>query len=88
MVSELMPVQKTGSMRMGLNPCCRGIWSRSILLELATGAGKTVLILVVVEYGLGETDTYEVFTTKSLNPCCRGIWSRRYSLLNLLMPVS
>ena len=34
-----------------LNPCCRGIWSRRV--EGDTIVTDTVLILVVVEYGLG-----------------------------------
>ena len=35
-----------------LNPCCRGIWSRSWFLE-DKELNRGVLILVVVEYGLG-----------------------------------
>ena len=37
----------------GLNPCCRGIWSRSLQQEVSIKL-LGVLILVVVEYGLGE----------------------------------
>ena len=36
---------------MSLNPCCRGIWSRSSSAP-KLGVPRWVLILVVVEYGL------------------------------------
>ena len=38
---------------------------------------KQVLILVVMEYGLGEVKFPLVLTQlQRLNPCCNGIWSR------------
>mgnify|MGYP007069961432 CR=1 FL=1 len=38
-----------------------------------------VLILIVVEYGLGDRERYIVkgFSGSGLNPYCSGIWSRR-----------
>ena len=35
-----------------------------------------VLILVVVEYGLGVLKKNEEINRLGLNPCCGGIWSR------------
>ncbi len=37
---------------------------------------ETVLILVVVEYGLGEAKRLKQISFPCLNPCCGGIWSR------------
>ncbi len=59
---------------MCLNPCCSGIWSETSYNEHIRNKSETVLILVVVEYGLRHKDTY-VTTIKCLNPCCSGIWS-------------
>ena len=38
--------------KVGLNPCCSGIWSRTRAKNM-TFTKYVVLILVVVEYGLG-----------------------------------
>ena len=35
-----------------LNPCCNGIWSQTYCVHRTTNGHKTVLILVVMEYGL------------------------------------
>ena len=39
----------------------------------------SVLILIVVEYGLGEMENYDrvMIRLDRLNPYCSGIWSRR-----------
>ena len=49
-----------------LNPCFNGIWSRTHRYRDDSGCVKNVLILVLMEYGLGpgdlqvvETDEYE-----------------------------
>ena len=45
------------------------------------GEAKKVLILIVVEYGLGDPSLLGlIFTDASLNPYCSGIWSRRRGL--------
>ena len=41
------------SVRMRLNPCCNGIWSRTIHSTVPPSK-VVVLILVVMEYGLGH----------------------------------
>ena len=41
----------------------------------------TVLILIVLEYGLGALSKYVTFFVySSLNPYCAGIWSRSQGL--------
>ncbi len=48
---------------------------------------EEVLILVLVEYGLGATEMQSnVDTVKSLNPCFGGIWSRRVNFVYLCEP--
>ena len=37
-----------------LNPYCSGIWSRSCWCQLLHLLFQVVLILIVVEYGLGD----------------------------------
>ena len=60
-----------------LNPCCRGIWSRSYIAS--DGTPIKVLILVVVEYGLeAPEELLAMQILQCLNPCCRGIWSRSF----------
>ena len=61
------------AMRVGLNPCCNGIWSQTYLVMSRTLA--SVLILVVMEYGLRQ-DYLVMSRTLGLNPCCNGIWSQ------------
>ena len=39
-----------------LNPCCNGIWSRTATKDMICTAASGVLILVVMEYGLGQKD--------------------------------
>ena len=60
---------------MRLNPCCSGIWSRTSVIYWDNDT-KQVLILVVVEYGLGLQNGKSNQHHSSLNPCCSGIWSR------------
>ena len=53
MVSEQQRLWANILGKARLNPCCGGIWSRSIMYHCYYII-LTVLILVVVEYGLGE----------------------------------
>ena len=41
------------------------------------GAGRIVLILVVMEYTQWDKEIMEKIILKSLNPCCNGIYSMR-----------
>ena len=45
---------------LSLNPCCSGRWSRRSVLMFCLKKCR-VLILVVVEDGLGEYDPYEAW---------------------------
>ena len=50
-----------------LNPYCSGIWSRSHIV-VCVGRIKLVLILIVVEYGLGvfiQVDSNDIPNVKS-----------------------
>ena len=47
----LRPEGNTNEELIGLNPCCNGIWSQT-LLRLQWQQVHWVLILVVMEYGL------------------------------------
>ena len=68
-----------------LNPYCSGIWSRSIAQKCWKLMYQNVLILIVVEYGLGEVDELpNGLTSASLNPYCSGIWSRSRTLKRLM----
>ena len=61
-----------------LNPCFSGRWSRSSPLNLTIMELYLVLILVLVEDGLGDDVINNgVATEWSLNPCFSGRWSRR-----------
>ena len=62
-----------------LNPCFNGIWSRTLNVRDAKAAMPgCVLILVLMEYGLGLPSTLYIWSKsmRSLNPCFNGIWSR------------
>ena len=78
MVSESAANMLADMIDVSLNPCFSGGWSRRLTWLSAGFAG--VLILVLVEDGLGEifyvmnTDIY----SDSLNPCFSGGWSRRW----------
>ena len=62
-----------------LNPYYAGIWSRRSLEKKRLEAQALwVLILIMLEYGLGErVKTYQPNSGKGLNPYYAGIWSRR-----------
>ena len=61
-----------------LNPCFSGGWSRSGLHLQDDNSRWKVLILVLVEDGLGEElNAFEKATVVGLNPCFSGGWSRR-----------
>ena len=60
----------------GLNPCSNGIWSLTQRLMEQGRSSITVLILVLMEYGLWQITCF--IKTKELiclNPCSNGIWS-------------
>ena len=62
----------------GLNPYCSGIWSRRNDYDYKAGHPSLVLILIVVEYGLGvNAKIMDLQICERLNPYCSGIWSRR-----------
>ena len=47
-------VYEKGETIFGLNPCCNGIWSRTDTQHSDIVLYPRVLILVVMEYGLGQ----------------------------------
>ena len=51
MVSYLSYIVENDDCEIGLNPCCNGRWSRTLLAKLVELLGL-VLILVVMEDGL------------------------------------
>ena len=53
MVSDILYLWLKDGLCKRLNPCCSGIWSRTSLCPTAIIHDR-VLILVVVEYGLGH----------------------------------
>ena len=60
----------------GLNPCCSGRWSRTMMPQVSLLTSK-VLILVVVDDGLVRLMIKpSAKVKKCLNPCCSGRWSR------------
>ena len=63
--------------KMSLNPCFSGGWSRRAADLDAAATAAVVLILVLVEDGLGA-DLIELLRTAQicLNPCFSGGWSR------------
>ena len=74
-----------------LNPCFSGGWSRRKLQEDIKETKAAVLILVLVEDGLGDLQavTDDVQNYMCLNPCFSGGWSRRaYDELEKLMDVA
>ena len=66
---------------LSLNPCSNGIDSLTMDCIAETCKGRSVLILVLMEYALGLSMLWvRTITLTSLNPCFNGIWSRRQSL--------
>ena len=60
-----------------LNPCFSGGWSRRKDLMVGLNSNGKVLILVLVEDGLGEMEiTLMRAPEYGLNPCFSGGWSR------------
>ena len=58
-----------------LNPCCYGRWSqRSAWQDLRKA--ERVLILVVMEDGLRDSNAGIFYVSNGLNPCCYGRWSQ------------
>ena len=70
--------KNSGDTGGSLNPCFNGIWSRTPKRSVRGDEGVDVLILVLMEYGLGPTGATVllVLLQRSLNPCFNGIWSR------------
>ena len=59
----------------GLNPCSNGTWSRR-RPRVCVRALYAVLILVLMEHGLGVTTIDDKAASIGLNPCSNGTWSR------------
>ena len=58
-----------------LNPCSNGIWSLTTAPKCFPGL-LTVLILVLMEYGLWPSPKFATIAGQlRLNPCSNGIWS-------------
>ena len=67
-----------------LNPCSNGIWSLTKLLSRSSPVTRTVLILVLMEYGLWlRESSSEFFLRPRLNPCSNGIWSLTVGLFEI-----
>ena len=78
MVSEPSRLRLSLLQDSSLNPCFSGGWSRRGGLGRVFEAYKDVLILVLVEDGLGDMQNWEVrLYNGGLNPCFSGGWSRR-----------
>ena len=60
----------------GLNPCFSGCWSRTSRTPGPWLFLPTVLILVLVDVGLGPLQVIPSAIDPSLNPCFSGCWSR------------
>ena len=63
-----------------LNPCFNGRWSRTLCQENLTKEQFSVLILVLMEDGLGRVPPWPCGSGSCLNPCFNGIWSRTLQL--------
>ena len=55
MVSDITDINKEINDLISLNPCFNGIWSRTNRSSLRWPALVIVLILVLMEYGLGQS---------------------------------
>ena len=68
-----------------LNPCFSGCWSRTETVESIGAAVRFVLILVLVDVGLGPLVPAlpPPCASASLNPCFSGCWSRTRPSLKL-----
>ena len=81
MVSDDTKAGLRGNTRACLNPCFNGIWSRTLSRGYHSRNQVPVLILVLMEYGLGVMNFKDqVKEVTSLNPCFNGIWSRSSTL--------
>ena len=58
MVSEADSWNWSALLLIWLNPYCSGIWSRSWYSGVMLYLGDNGLILIVVEYGLGDVSEY------------------------------
>ncbi len=68
----------TREVNYSLNPCFSGGWSRSSSKKTLSKKTSKVLILVLVEDGLGATTIINnIAIIDCLNPCFSGGWSRR-----------
>ena len=58
----------------------------ALMAEFLQVTTSLVLILVVVEDGLGDTQfQFDQFVIAGLNPCCSGRWSRSCGAVTLLI---
>ena len=77
MVSEICCPFRLTQFLTRLNPCYSGRWSRRYDRISQNERRNAVLILVVVEDGLGEDMSLTmILFSISLNPCFTGRWSR------------
>ena len=73
----LVFMSKIRFLRICLNPCCSGQWSRTLNPIQYGNSNCKVLILIVVEDGLVRmTLTSDFSKIICLNPCYSGRWSR------------
>ena len=56
LVSDTLFRYRLGSMKRGLNPCFSGCWSRTSMDQLTKYVMHIVLILVLVDVGLGRSE--------------------------------
>ena len=79
MVSDVEVVDLQAARLLSLNPSFNGIWSRTAhLCRTYKVRGRWVLILLLMEYGLGPLkQLWQILKgAASLNPSFNGIWSR------------
>ena len=65
MVSDLVVTDRMVSVCDSLNPCFNGIWSRTAW-QTQSQHGSWVLILVLMEYGLGHWERSSKWTSLSV----------------------
>ena len=65
MVSEFWKrLEEADGVENCLNPCFVGLWSRSAVKMQCFLRGTSVLILVLLDYGLGAKEAYETIKAK------------------------
>ena len=80
MVSDMKIKELNAVFLRSLNPSFNGIWSRTVLRFDYKTRASLVLILLLMEYGLGLEAVESWWRPCSgLNPSFNGIWSRTSS---------